>query len=624
MATTLETKLREILEEKDTKIIPENIKKGIQIFDIEGALEQGSSEGGIDTSDATAGPSDIISPKTAYANGKKITGTIKTNYISEYAKLKEIQQSNVLDFNDIIAVCGTPRSKTISVYKVKNEVLTDAYDITLSSLGIPEKYTLFSASISKVPVAENIYNIGVYVCDISSTRAADQMLYVIRFDISEHAVISSGGDLSKMVSSAVSLDTTGNYVNCYGVIQSHPTNPNWFICGVGCNNTSGSYGRFHSRIIKFINNQATTLNVSLLASASSWTNTFTYIDLMPANDGAYTWIFIKAVKNGTSQFVGLFQYNETTNKLITTPFNEKTYGAGILNKDYYVYNNNQVVSFETGSMVATFPITLNWQKMIKYAGGNQFLLFDISKSVIEVYEYEAATNTVTLKQSYAYYDAWNVRENSGFMMVNANDLLAVYYDVSRQLVSVLSDSDSVIKSLEIKDKLYIDTSDATATAASILSGKTAYANDEKISGTMPDNGVLNYNPKITSQSIPYGFTSGGTIAPVTSAIDINIIPENIRKGATILSVDGTYEGSTGGDATSDGNLQAKYLLEGYTAVVDGKIIEGTMPNQGNVTITATSNDIAIPEGYYIKLSIPIINAKNCADYAECNTAILNI
>lgn len=41
--TELETKLSQILEEKQNKIIPENIKKGIQIFDIEGTYEGDTS-----------------------------------------------------------------------------------------------------------------------------------------------------------------------------------------------------------------------------------------------------------------------------------------------------------------------------------------------------------------------------------------------------------------------------------------------------------------------------------------------------------------------------------------------------------------------------------------------------
>lgn len=41
MSTTLEQKLNLILNEKQTKILPENIKKGVNYFDIEGTLEKG-------------------------------------------------------------------------------------------------------------------------------------------------------------------------------------------------------------------------------------------------------------------------------------------------------------------------------------------------------------------------------------------------------------------------------------------------------------------------------------------------------------------------------------------------------------------------------------------------------
>ena len=68
----LQTNLEQILQEKEQKIIPENIKSGVQIFDIVGTY--GGS--GIDTSDADATANDILVNKTAYVNGQKITGTL--------------------------------------------------------------------------------------------------------------------------------------------------------------------------------------------------------------------------------------------------------------------------------------------------------------------------------------------------------------------------------------------------------------------------------------------------------------------------------------------------------------------------------------------------------------------
>lgn len=57
-----------------------------------------------------------------------------------------------------------------------------------------------------------------------------------------------------------------------------------------------------------------------------------------------------------------------------------------------------------------------------------------------------------------------------------------------------------------------NTSDATAAADDILIGKTAYIAEGKVEGTMPNNGELNYEVSTSEQTIPEGYTSGGTIA----------------------------------------------------------------------------------------------------------------
>lgn len=79
----------------------------------------------------------------------------------------------------------------------------------------------------------------------------------------------------------------------------------------------------------------------------------------------------------------------------------------------------------------------------------------------------------------------------------------------------------------------------------LINGKLAYnALHQQVIGTMPNNGQLNYTPSTSQQTIPAGYTSGGTISAVTSAIDNNIQAENIKKGITILGITGTYEGDT--------------------------------------------------------------------------------
>lgn len=58
--------------EGDDNLSPENVKSGVTIYGVEGILD---SEGGIDTSDATATEADILDGASAYVNGKKIVGT---------------------------------------------------------------------------------------------------------------------------------------------------------------------------------------------------------------------------------------------------------------------------------------------------------------------------------------------------------------------------------------------------------------------------------------------------------------------------------------------------------------------------------------------------------------------
>lgn len=142
----------------------------------------------------------------------------------------------------------------------------------------------------------------------------------------------------------------------------------------------------------------------------------------------------------------------------------------------------------------------------------------------------------------------------------------------------------------------VDSTDATAAVAEILSGKTAYARGTKLTGEMKNNGAVSL--KITSKgqkvTIAQGFHDGSGSAEIDSDEQAKIIPGNIRQGVTILGVTGEMSGSEGVNAqaktvTPSTSQQTVLPDEGYThlsQVTVGAIpYEETDNSAGGITVT---------------------------------------
>ena len=123
--------------------------------------------------------------------------------------------------------------------------------------------------------------------------------------------------------------------------------------------------------------------------------------------------------------------------------------------------------------------------------------------------------------------------------------------------------------------------DATANEGEILSGKTAYKNGNKLTGTMPNNGA---------------WTSTNVKANATTTKNVTI-PAGYHNGSGYVQL-ASLKDQTLGTATADS------MIAGKTAWVNGVQLTGTMSNNGAWTSTnvkanaTTTKNVTIPAGYH--------------------------
>lgn len=157
---------------------------------------------------------------------------------------------------------------------------------------------------------------------------------------------------------------------------------------------------------------------------------------------------------------------------------------------------------------------------------------------------------------------------------------------------------------------------ATATAAYISSGKTAWVNGSKITGTLATQGGSTTTPGTANKTIVTA--SKHVTGNIVVAGNSNLIAGNIKKGISIFGVMGTFQGYVDSPVYFYNNgLWGNLQSTGFTAMTNYTLGESkeyllfrTGYSAGNVGIFRSNQTINLSSYNYIKIEASDYNYTN--------------
>ena len=462
---------------------------------------------GSDTSDATATADDILYPKTAYVDGERITGSIVTERLPSSLTVVDEEKDIIAENNDIL---------DYFVLNDKEFVISSSNKENMASVVIQNSNIQNTININDIKSGCVLLCARLFDFNVSGEIG---MLVVIQDSSTQHVYF---GVVALNINT---LQISNIYVN-----ETIETIEKGTYCNIVYNNIKDSFAillRYHggqgvyTSIIKCTKNSIQELSAHDYV-LKDYNSPRTFIDGYWSYDG--TELIVRTISHrltGDRFVCFMIKYNDNLMSYTSITIHGESntgYAYQFLNNEYLINGNNQIYKINDNnvSLYKTINnININnkhsYDKII-VLDNTFYLYFSINNEKIYVYKYDAGFNFTFEKEI-----SWVINPTNAaysylmYCPIVVNNVIK--YNELDKIKEIYTTTDSPdFASLERNGIKYFNTSDSNISAGDVLENKIAYGKTIKIMGTMPNNGELNYDVSTSKQTIPAGYTSGGTIA----------------------------------------------------------------------------------------------------------------